>query len=535
MEVDEAHINLPEAEDETSTSTSEVDEDPTPVESLVAGRAKRATAGNRLSTLLDREADDELELLFAEDEEDVEFEGADGEDASDVQLESSSDDDEDQGPTKGDHDLEGEKELQKQDRAERQARKRKAQDMFMKPPGLRKRVKVDPTTTPAIPTTPAPRQKKKSERVSWIPTPEEGPTRSSSRKQTIQNKEVIHARMKESEKRRLHQIAVMEAAARRKEKLKAKVMTQADRLAEAERTERKNSKSLNRWEETEKKRSEDQKARLTALHNRQLEGPVITWWSGLAKWVNGKLAHVGGRKMVDEVDGKAEQKMKKNSITSASSKKITVLRRDEDVIMIDSPPVDVAQVDVPPSSTAPSSAIPQQQFIFAPPQGPASFLDGIHYYAALPQQAQQPPQGPPKIYGDVPVPLLQPQPATVEHSTRNLVILENFDPTAVRNPEEQRRILFKRRVGKMQKPTHELCAITSLPAKFRDPVTDLPYVNSYAYKEIQRLRADCYTWSDLIGCYVGRAGAAARGVPERFHRKQNAHLATVNLEADVAS
>ena len=74
-----------------------------------------------------------------------------------------------------------------------------------------------------------------------------------------------------------------------------------------------------------------------------------------------------------------------------------------------------------------------------------------------------------------------------------------------------------------------------MPAKFRDPVTGLPYVNSYAYKEIQRLRAGCYPWSDLIGCYVGRAGAAARGVPERFHRKQNAHLAAVNLEADVAS
>ncbi len=451
MEVDEAHVNPEEAEDETSTSASEIDEDRIPVESLVAGRAKRTSAGNRLSTLLDKEADDELELLFAEDEEDVEFEGADGEDASDVQLDSSSADDDDQGPTKGEDDLEGEKELQKQDRAERQARKRKAQDSFMKPPGLRKKVKVDPTTTPAVSTTPAPRSKKKSERVSWIPTPEEGPTRSSSRKQTVQNKEVVHARMKESEKRRLHQIAVMEAAARRKEKLKPKVMTQADRLVEAERTERKNSKSLNRWEETEKKRSEEQKARLAALHNRQLEGPVITWWSGLAKWVNGKLAHVGGRKMVDEVDGKVdkERKAKKNSITVASSKKVTAVRRDEDAIMIDSPPVEAAQVDAPPSSTA-AGNVTTQQFIFAPPQGPASFLDGIHYYAALPQQAQQPPQAPPLIYGDVLLPPSQPQPRTVGYSTRNLIILENFDPTAVRNPEEQRRILFKRRMGKMQ-------------------------------------------------------------------------------------
>lgn len=442
MDNDEARSGAPTEDEQGSTSTSESDEESAPIESLVAGRAKRATAGNRLSSLLDREADDDLELLFAEDEEDVEFEGADGEDASDVRLDSSSDDDEDQGPTKGDEDLEGEKELQKQDKAERQAKKRKAQDAFMRPPGLRKKVKVDPTATPAVPATPAPRPKKKSERVSWIPTPDEGPTRASSRKQTVQNKAVIHARMKESEKRRLHQIAVMEAAARRKDKLKPKVMTQADRLAEAERTERKNSKSLNRWEETEKKRSEEQKARLAALHNRQLEGPVITWWSGLAKWVNGKLAQVRGLDMTDEGEGKMDKgaKGKRSSITVASSKKASALRKDEDVVMTDSPPVEMAQVDATSSTTAPSNANPQQ-FIFTAPQGPSSFLDGIHYYAALPQQAQQPQHAPPPF---------NPPSATVEYSNRNLVILENFDPTSVRNPEEQRLILFKRRMGRVQ-------------------------------------------------------------------------------------
>jgi len=443
MENEEAGSEAPMEDDQASTVASESDEEPpAPVESLVAGRAKRATAGNRLSSLIDKEADDDLELLFAEDEEDVEFEGADGEDASDVQLDSSSDDDEDQGPTKGVDDLEGEKELQKQDKAERQAKKRKAQDAFARPPGLRKKVKVDPTTTAAGPTTPASRPKKKSERVSWIPTVEEGPTRFSSRKQTVQNKEVIHARMKESEKRRLHQIAVMEAAARRKEKLQPKVMTQADRLAEAERTERKNSKSLNRWEETEKKRSEEQKARLAALHNRQLEGPVITWWSGLAKWVNGKLAQVRGLDMTDEGEGKGDKgtKGKKSSVTVASSKKTSTTRKDEEVAMTDSPSVKLAQGDVASSSAAPSNVIPQQ-FIFTAPQGPSSFLDGIHYYAALPQQAQPPPHA---------IPPFQPPRTTVEYSTRNLIILENFDPASVRNPEEQRLILFKRRMGKVQ-------------------------------------------------------------------------------------
>lgn len=201
------------------------------IETLVAGRSKRATAGNRLTHLLERQADDDLELLFVETEDDVEFEGADGEDGSDVQLESSSEED-DQGPdAKGDDEFEGEIELRKRDRAEKMARKRKAQDTFNKLGSLRKKVKIDPTTAVRPPTTPAARPKKKSERVSWLPTPEEGPVRQSSRRQTVQNKELTHAKLKEDMVRREHTLAVMEAAAKRKAKSKPKEMTQAERLA----------------------------------------------------------------------------------------------------------------------------------------------------------------------------------------------------------------------------------------------------------------------------------------------------------------
>ncbi|KAF8458434.1 YL1 nuclear protein-domain-containing protein [Terfezia claveryi] len=94
------------------------------VESLVAGRQKRSTAGNRLATLLDKEAskDDDLELLFAEVEDDIEFEAEDGEGGlSDVQLESS-DEDEGEGG-EGQEDLSGERELQAEARAEK-AKKR---------------------------------------------------------------------------------------------------------------------------------------------------------------------------------------------------------------------------------------------------------------------------------------------------------------------------------------------------------------------------------------------------------------------------
>lgn len=64
--------------------------------------------------------------------------------------------------------------------------------------------------------------------------------------------------------------------------------------------------------------------------------------------------------------------------------------------------------------------------------------------------------------------------------------------------------------------SHPLCAITSQPAKYRDPHTGLAYFNAYAYKEIQRLKRGEYKWSALVGAYVGPGTFAARGVPGRF-------------------
>lgn len=206
-----------------------------PVETLIAGRDRRATAGNRMTNLIEREEDDEVSLLFAQEdeEEDVEFEGSD-EDASDAQLDSSSDD-EDQGPnTRGDDDLEGEKELRKAAKAQK-AKKRKAQDAFTTVSGLKKKVKIDPLIT-SIAVLP-PRPKKKSERVSWVPNAGDGPTRASARKQTVENKEVTHARLQDHAVKRAKQIAQTKKTAHEREKNKPKEMTQAERLVEAARTE----------------------------------------------------------------------------------------------------------------------------------------------------------------------------------------------------------------------------------------------------------------------------------------------------------
>ncbi|KAH0551058.1 hypothetical protein GP486_007591 [Trichoglossum hirsutum] len=507
-----AGVEQDQGRDTSSSSDDDTSEtyDAPAVESLIAGREKRSTAGNRLSALIDREADDDLELLFAEDEDDVEFEGPEAEDQSDIQLESSSEDDE---GGREDDEFAGEEELQKQARAERQSKKRKAQQSFFKTPSLRKKVKIDPTTATAAPTTPAPRPKKKSERISWIPTSAEGPTRSSSRTLSVRNKEVVHERLVESEKRRLRTLAMMEAASKKKDKAKPKTMTQEERLAEAERTEKLNSKSLNRWEETEKKRADEQKARLAALHNRRLEGPVVTWWSGIAEWVNGKLSHIGRRTRTEAtINQEGGRKTNNADSNAAQPAGITgTVPESKETRGLQDTGIATSATAQPPDPALATSAPTHGD---SKPDGPAGFLNGIHYYASLPEHTQA--ENPSRISEVHPESQPSVPKPTTERSTRNLVILENFDPVAVRDREVQRRILFKRRTFKGQKPVQELCVITSQPAKFRDPATGLPYLNSYAYKEIQKLTTGSFRWSNLLGCYVGPESAAARGVPERF-------------------
>ncbi|KAH8696090.1 YL1 nuclear protein-domain-containing protein [Talaromyces proteolyticus] len=351
------------------------------VESLIAGREKRSTAGRNMSSLLDAAADDDLTLLFAEDENDNEFdevEGAEGE----AEEMSSSEDEDDQGPNTADDDLEGEKELEKQAKADR--KKRKAQES-LRLTALRKKVKIDPTIASSVPSAVS-RPKKKSERISWLPTPEEGPVRSSSRRQTMQNKEMTHARLKDSEQRRIKLIATMEQAAKRKERMKPKVMTQEERLAEAEKIERMNSKSLNRWEEMEKKKAEERKAKLEALQNRRLEGPVMSWWSGVAKWVNGKLVRVGNVEVKPKSDKEETEKKKKtkdaaNQDASKTDKKAEQTTDNPAVEGIALQPPAVNGIENVPKAGADAVLEPNSN---GKGSGSNGFLDGIHNYVSLP-------------------------------------------------------------------------------------------------------------------------------------------------------
>ncbi|KAF5663675.1 vacuolar sorting-associated protein [Fusarium heterosporum] len=283
--------NVPGSDTNSQTNSGEA------IEWLATTRERRSTAGNRMKSMLaNEEPDSDLELLFAEDENDQGFSDAEG-NGSDVHMDSSDDEDDN---NNDDDDLEGEKELEKQAKERRAAqRKRKAQEAI--PAKFRKKVRIDPTMrAPSASAKPTPRPKKKSERTSWLPSVADLPTRASSRQTTRLSKEQLHQQMVEREARRLKQLAQMQKKAAKLEAMKKPPMTQEERLREAAIVEKRNSKSLNRWEEAEKQREEERRAKLAALHNRTLKGPVITFWSGIGEWM--------GRHMVIEEPAKEKRK-----------------------------------------------------------------------------------------------------------------------------------------------------------------------------------------------------------------------------------
>ena len=520
----------------SSSSSSGADEE-MQVESLVAGRQRRSTAGTRMSTLIAEEEeaeDDDLKLLFAEagdddGQEDMEFDddaqgsaaSAGGGASDDDDMGSSSSSDEDQGPAAGADDLEGEKELEKEAREERR-KKRRAQEAFTKkrPRQGRRRAPTttteaaqadgEETTTRSAGATAAARPKKKSERVSWLPTPEEGPLRQSSRKQTVQNKQVVHERMRQSEKRRRRQLLVMEEAAKRKEAERPKAMTQEDRLAEAAKAEARNAKSLNRWEAAEEKRVEEQREKIAALKRRKLEGPVISWWSGPGKWVDGRLVGTGKKVLQKTVATESSPTNDENEPGTTQRDATPLLDGEHDRA------TSTAALPGDSHLTELSTVVDE-----TPPQPITSESDDVKPDLT---DVSTHPSGHPRddfapLAAGIPLPSAAP-PLEIEIASRNLVILEKIDANSKIPALQDHVLLRKKHQVRPLKPVQELCTITGDRARFRDPRTGVSYANSKAYSELQKLASGSAQWSTLLGCYIGPVSTAARGVPAQFTEKK---------------
>jgi vacuolar protein sorting-associated protein 72 len=365
-----------------------------PADLMVVSRARRSNAGNRMSTLLAKSAEEEEE--WGEDWEELaneeDFVGDDANEQDDYNLDSSSSE---EGDDDGDEEA-GEKEYQKAERQERIKKRKTATNPFTArlAASSRKRVKLDvpATQSPSAPSRP----KKKSERASWIPTDEDGPIRTSSRRQTVQNKETTLAKLKEKDKRRDDTLAMMKAAEARKAKDEPKPLTQAERLAEAARLERINSKSLHRWEVLEEQRAADRQAQLDALKNRQIDGPFIRSYSGPAIWVDDKIKYTGKEAPTVE---QLEEKLNKETPPAASQ---TTSGETEQAVPDptqptqslgdQSQPLDSqsqpAVQDVPMGSHSMSNL---GNVMFAPPEYSNAFLYGMEQYAQTSQQTDHQP------------------------------------------------------------------------------------------------------------------------------------------------
>ena len=258
----------------------------------------------------------------------------------------------------------------------------------------------------------------------------------------------------------------MDLAMKRKDASKPKALSQADRMEDAAKTERKNAKSLNRWEESEKKRSEDQRAKLEALHNRQLTGPVITWWSGVTRWVNGKIIQLGVGQI--RAAGHKERSVTPDALKFARNSRLTaeqvsVETQNGDTVVFEKSPsgLGAGNAQCLQLTDAHQASSPHQ--ITFTTQYPQGFLDGIHAYAALPMQQHQAEFTGTADTDSLPQNYLEksfPNPADraslatlpsshstpeVDFKSRTLVAIKSFDANSMKTSELQNSVLFKKR------------------------------------------------------------------------------------------
>ncbi|RIA81291.1 YL1 nuclear protein [Glomus cerebriforme] len=224
--------------------------------SLVATRARRPNAGNRMKELLEREL--EIEEMFEEVANDDDFMAIqEEEDIIDSDFDQSTEDEEEDEEA-------AEKQLLAEEKIEK---KKKAKKVTLTPlaPFLRTRSKSKSTEKPkAIPGKEVKNgsiKERKKKQPSQVPLL--SGTRSSSRTHTVQSKQMLAEKLREYEARK--------ALIPKKEKIPEKPKTQEELLAQAKITEEKNLASLHAYEikEAEKKKT------VTKLNKARIHGPFI--------------------------------------------------------------------------------------------------------------------------------------------------------------------------------------------------------------------------------------------------------------------
>lgn len=373
-------MSSPDDSDSDSSSSEDLS-----TTGLIATRAKRATAGNLYATLRANLDDEDIrrDLLAEDDEADAgDYEGSDKDGDDDSALESSSED-EDAGPPKEGEaeDLDGEKDLKRQERAEAR-KKRKVQDARIKVPAWRQKkrvkladdVKTEDGGSGVGSGADKEKPKKKSERSNWLPTAADAPVRQSGRSLAVANREIVHANLKQSAERSEKQRRVMkDAAEREKTKRRMDGMTQEERLKKCERIERETAREFGRWEREEAERQRLREEAIAAKRRRGLDGPVVRHWSGSVLWEGDRIkirrmSH--GSKTVEEIKNEKKDDRDGKEVVNGSASKTESEKQATSV------PKSTADQQTEGSPARPPEAPAAQP--------PVPWLQGIHEYAAQP-------------------------------------------------------------------------------------------------------------------------------------------------------
>ncbi|KAJ3183305.1 hypothetical protein HDU85_002331 [Gaertneriomyces sp. JEL0708] len=88
---------------------------------------------------------------------------------------------------------------------------------------------------------------------------------------------------------------------------------------------------------------------------------------------------------------------------------------------------------------------------------------------------------------------------------RNYLIFENFEVDPLKEWSQP-----------PERPKKAKCPITGLPARFRDPTTQIPYANKEAFLTIQQLQRNEYAWSPILGTFIQSFTETVEGVPEHW-------------------
>ncbi|SCU79216.1 LANO_0A05468g1_1 [Lachancea nothofagi CBS 11611] len=303
-------------------------------ELLMASRSRRSNAGNKMQKLIDQERqelkertanldDDEINLLFQEDEDDEEFQGEPKRRKDEDDVFSESEDDSD-----GEEDEEaGEREL------ELQERKKRKQAHRNKVPVVRKRVKSAEISKPLY-------EQPKAESLLL------DNRRTSKRSSVVANKLQIYEKLAQAEKKREK---IQDRLRQTKAKMAFVELTQEDRLRQAEETEKINSQSLTKFREEEIYKKETRiainlrkKAKFAAgeimlrVHsNKWIVTPLMEiedreyWEQQLSKRHKKKKKYTRRRKIKDKDESNEDEKKQEKKEDNTEGVKLDPESRDD--------------------------------------------------------------------------------------------------------------------------------------------------------------------------------------------------------------